>query len=153
MNNELEEINNKIEKGYTDSNFFKIMISVLILTIIIGIIGFVCAEEINGNTYSINEMNELIINENTDNEIIIDYSNINNSYMRTYKGRYVDRITGLNFKNKFFYMKFKKEGKIYKKYVKSNNDIYYTGIEYFLQNKILYLNGKQVQIITGVYQP
>lgn len=130
----------------------KIIIGIMFILGIV-FLSNIYAEDTITNTYTINETGELVINADTDNEIVIDYSRMNNSYMRTFKGRYIDRKTGLNFKNRFFYLKFKNEGKIYKKYVKSNNNIYYTGIEYYLQYYNLYNNGHQVQIITGVYQP
>jgi hypothetical protein len=104
------------------------------------------------NTYTIDEGGMLVINADTDNEIVIDYSRISNSYMRTYKGRYIDRKTGLNFKNRFFYLKFKNEGIIYKRYVRSNNNMFYSAIEYYLQYYNLYYKGKQIRIVTGVYQ-
>jgi hypothetical protein len=129
----------------------KIIIGIMFILGIV-FLSNIYAENTITNTYTINETGELVINANTDNEIIIDYSRMNNSYMRTFKGRYIDRKTGLDFKNRFFYLKFKNEGKIYKRYVRSNNNIYYTGIEYYLQYYNLYHNGKQVQIITGVYQ-
>jgi hypothetical protein len=102
------------------------------------------------DTYTINESGELIINADTDYGKIIDYSLLNNSYRRNVKGRYIDRKTGLNFKNRFFYMKFKNEGLVYKRYIRSNE--YFYGLEYYLKYYPVYKNGKPVQIIYGAYQ-
>lgn len=125
------------------------------LSVLVGFMyltGNVYAQETTVNTYTISETGELIINENTNNEIIIDYSIKNNAYIRTYKGRYIDRKTGLDFKNRFFYLKYKNEGKIYKRYVRSNS-IYFIGLEFFLQHYDIMQNNNRVVIITGVYQP
>lgn len=128
----------------------KIIIGIMFILGIV-FLSNIYAEE-TPEVFSINETNELVINADTDNEIVMNYLQKNNSYMRTYKGRYIDRKTRLNFKNKFFYLQFKNEGKIYKRYVKSNN-MYYRAIEYYIQNVNWYNNGKKVQIIIGVYQP
>lgn len=125
---------------------------ILLIVGITFLTGDVYAQETITNTYTISETGELIINENTNNEIIIDYSIKDNSYMRDYKGRYIDRKTGLNFKNRFFYLKYKNEGKIYKRYVRSNS-IYFIGLEFFLQHYDIMQNNNRVVIITGVYQP
>lgn len=151
MNNKLEEINNKIEKEYTNSNFFKIMIGISLLALMIGIIGFVCAEEEYKEeefiqSYEINEFNNMVFHLDANYYRTLDYTLTQTNYVRLMFGKIIDTGTGLTFKNIEIYNVYLKTGIIYKDYI--NNDIYLNALEYYLKNYNLIIKEKQI-IITN----
>lgn len=151
MNNKLEEINNKIEKGYTNSNFFKVMIGISLLALMIGIIGFVYAEEEYKEekfiqSYEINEFNNMVFHLDTNYYRTLDYTLTQTNYVRLMFGKIIDTGTGLTFKNIEIYDVYLKTGIIYKDYI--NNDIYLHALEHYLQNYNLIIKEKQI-IITN----
>lgn len=151
MNNKLEEINNKIEKGYTNSNFFKVMIGISLLALMIGIIGFVYAEEEYKEekfiqSYEINEFNNMVFHLDTNYYRTLDYTLTQTNYVRLMFGKIIDTGTGLTFKNIEIYDVYLKTGIIYKDYI--NNDIYLNALEHYLKNYNLIIKEKQI-IITN----
>ncbi len=136
-------------ENFNLKSFKKFMVLILCVVGVVQLSINVFAED-TINTYSINESKELVINADTEDEEVMNYSYLNNEYKINKKGRFVDLNTKLNFKNRSFYMKFRHGGLIYKRYVKTNK--YYEPIEYYMQYYPIYKNEKQVQIINGAYQ-
>lgn len=142
----LEEINNKIEKGYTNNTFLKIIIGITVIALMSAGLGYIYANglDIGSGEDEEDGETEILPPIITTNEF--DYENKVGGYIRTIDGRIIDRNTKLEFKKLRYYFYFLETGDLILEHININDD-YRDFINYIADNDNYEYNDSINQIV------